>query len=185
MKLTTLAACCLFLGIAAPVSAQVPNPTSQRMEAARQANYCRDLWVTIAIWHATGNTRNPYGIGEYGECNTKLYNGGNWGSFAELLNAVQATMGAMNSQGASFSLNDNRNRTITISTNVGGLSARVTVSGQVVATGGGNVVATGGGNLLSQDGSTVVATGGGNYRVLSAGQRAVPLPGGRVLVVSR
>jgi hypothetical protein len=49
---------------------------------------CHDPWVSRAIVEATGRPAN--GLGDAGECNVRLYNGGQWASYAQLLSAVQA-----------------------------------------------------------------------------------------------
>lgn len=87
--------------------AQVANPTAARVEYARKAGFCADPWVTIVVWFAHGSTRDPNAVGQIGECNVQLYNGGQWGSFDQLLQAYYATDWALNSAGVAFSLTTN------------------------------------------------------------------------------
>jgi hypothetical protein len=66
--------------------AQLPNPSQSDTDAARRRGPCRDPWITIAI-EASSN-RRPKGVGDYGECNYLLYNGGSWSNYDELSRAV-------------------------------------------------------------------------------------------------
>jgi hypothetical protein len=162
--------------------ATIPNPTAAQTAQARAAGFCADPWVTLAIWFETASTRNPNGIGNLGECNIQLYNGGSWNSYDQLVSAVSATMRATNGV---FSMSDNHDGTLTIVTNAGGgFSSWAQVTGRIVATGAGNIVASGAGNIILIGGSNIILIGGSNYRLTSVGQKAIMLPGGHVLVVT-
>lgn len=49
---------------------------------------CRDPWVTKAVSKVTGRT--PKGFGDTGECNIRLYGGGQWGNYQDLVSKVEA-----------------------------------------------------------------------------------------------
>jgi len=165
---------------------QMNNPTAERVAAARKANFCEDPWITIAIWTDSGGMDKPNGVGQLGECRKELYNGGSWGSFAELFRHVQATRAAVRQQGASFSLRDNGGNTLAVITRApNGMEIKEVVAGRLVSQDGGTIVSNGGSGLVSHDGGSIVATGGGNYSVQSAGRATITLPGGRVLVLNK
>ncbi len=189
MKLRLIVASAATLLLASAISAnaqQMNNPTAERVAAARKANFCEDPWITIAIWTDSGGMDKPNGFGQLGECRKELYNGGQWGSFAELFKHVQATRAAIRQQGASFSLRDNGGNTLALITRAAnGMEIKEIIAGRLVSQDGGSIVATGGGNLVSHDGGSIVATGGGNYSVQSAGRATITLPGGRVLVLNK
>ena len=85
-----------------------------------------------------------------------------------------------------FSMIDNHNGTLTITTNAGaGFSSWVETGGRIVAAGGGNIILNGGGNIVATGGGNIILNGGGNYRLTSADQKAITLPGNRILVVTR
>jgi len=56
--------------------------------ATAASGNCQDAWVTSAIKQVTG--RAPNGSGRSGECDIHRYGGGQWSSYADLVNKVQA-----------------------------------------------------------------------------------------------
>ena len=76
------AAAAALSGVATPALAQA-NPSPAETEAARKGP-CRDPWVKIAL-DAT------YGPQKWGKalCSIKLYNNGQWNSYADLLGYVR------------------------------------------------------------------------------------------------
>jgi hypothetical protein len=62
---------------AAPAAAQVPS-----------GGTCRDPWVTRAVTEVLG--RPPEGTRDEGECNYRLYGGGRWTTYDDLLSKVRA-----------------------------------------------------------------------------------------------
>lgn len=76
----------------ATANAQRPNPSDQSVANARRNGPCRDPWITIAIWDLVGGTRQPAGVGDLGECNYMLYNGGSWSSYDQLYRAVDTLL---------------------------------------------------------------------------------------------
>ncbi len=176
-----------LLATAAPLLAQ--GLTASQESRARSANYCRDPWVTFAIWSATGGTRNPNGVGNWGECDVQRYNGGRWRNYQELYQAVDQSLRQLSSQGYQERLTKRDGRSMALNAFANGqqLPCTLIFSGTtVVSPDGATVVAQGGGNLLNQDGSSVVAQGGGNLRLLSTTTKKVfTLPGNRVLIVGK
>jgi len=63
----------------------------QQSPAAAYKGVCRDAWVTQAIREVAG--RNPNGTADLGECNYKLYGGGQWNSYPDLVNKVRVAFG--------------------------------------------------------------------------------------------
>jgi len=187
-----------------PQWGNIVNPAAQRVDYARKAGFCSDPWLTIAIWFAHGSTRDPYGVGQFGECNPLLYKvarftaAGQWGTFAELLQAYSDTDFALRSQGVATSLRDNGNNTLTVETRAGAAYARSVVAGRLTSANGASSVVHGGnsiglnasgvatpgpGSLVSTEGSTLLSDLGSQYRVLSVGSVAIKLPGGRSLIL--
>jgi len=72
--------------------AQLPNPSQSATDSAQRRGPCRDPWITIAIESSSG--RRPQGVGDYGECNYLLYNGGSWSNYDELSRAVRVLLGS-------------------------------------------------------------------------------------------
>ena len=193
--------------------AQVSNPPAARVDYARKAGFCTDPWVTIVIWFAHGSTRDPNGVGNIGECNPQLYNGGQWSTFDQLLQAYYATDKALTSAGVRMTLRDNRNGTLTVDTRIAAAFDTYVVAGKiatvnganlvthvvstgagnvlgnsgagVVGTGGGSVVSTGAGNIVSHDGGTLIGQDGAGYMVMLANRVKVKLPGGRAMIIGR
>src|SRR5215469_1038013 len=142
--------------LAPQAKAVIPNPTAAQVTQARSTGYCADRWVTLAIWFTSGGTRNPQGTGQFGECNVQLYNGGSWSNYDQLVSAVSATQRVTSGL---FQMVDNRNGSLTITTNVGGYVACVKTTGRIVSQGGGNIILNGGGNIVAQGGLNIVAAG--------------------------
>jgi len=173
----------LMLLLSLSAWAVVPNPSPQQTAAARAQNFCSDPWVTLAIADVTGGGF-PKGVAGLGQCDIQLYNGGQWANFDQLVQAVNATLRGIPYN--TFSMVDNHNGTMTIVTDAGGGYQKwVQVTGRIVSQGGGNIVAQGGGNIIGQDGASIILNGGGNYRLQSNSQKAVTLPGGRVLIITK
>lgn len=81
-----------------------------------------------------------------------------------------------------FSLIDNRNGTLTISTAIQGLSARTVVGGRIVIDQGANIITQDGAGIVSHDGGTLISNN--PRQLLSANQRKAAPPGGSMLVVT-
>jgi hypothetical protein len=102
------------------------------------------------------STRQPAGIGDLGECNPALYNGGSWSSYGELYRGVKTALNNMSSANVTITKTSNGDGTVKIVTDAGG-SYKWT---QTV-----KVVSHDGGTLISQDGAGIILNGGGNYTV--------------------
>lgn len=115
------------------------------------AGQCRDPWVTQAVTAVQG--REPAGQGELGECNIKLYGGGQWSSYDDLMNKVRAryprVAGASGPGFANGGTATNLNGNGFISTNGGNQG-----SSPFISTNGSNV---NGNKFISTNGAT--ATG--------------------------
>ncbi len=132
------------------------TPTSQATANARRTGPCSDPWVTIAIIEVTGISRRSIaGVGEFGQCNTALYNGGSWSSYPDLANAVHKVQQALSGAGVSFQM-----------TSLGGGQAQIKVmdGGTVADKMTVQLISANSGKLISQDGGTLVASGGGNHQ---------------------
>jgi hypothetical protein len=182
--LTLLTAGALWFVAAPNVKAQaLAAPTAADTEQARRNGPCRDPWVTIALTYnrlgtyaASSTPTFIAGRDGWGDCNTALYNGGSWNSFAELVKAVQKTSSALS--GANFSY---------VIVNLGGGQVKIksmsdgVQAGIVVL----KLVGNSGGTLITNDGGTLVASGGGNFSVQStATQKKINL-GGSVLIIKK
>jgi hypothetical protein len=171
IKIVVLAAVACF--VSAPVLAQ-PNPTEAQNAIGRN-NPCADPWVSYAVSvvkSSPGVVGRAVGSGSSHECNTQLYNGGSWGSYAELIGHVRQTLTMLTSQGAKFDM-------------VRGAPAIVVTNPQpamLIGQDGAGFISNDGGSFISNNGGTIVPTG---YRLQSAdGARlSLRLPGGRALRV--
>jgi len=61
------------------------NPDETTTRVTKQRGPCSDPWVTMALTRV-------YGAADAGKCDAKLYNGGSWGSYNELIHAVALTL---------------------------------------------------------------------------------------------
>ena len=184
LTLVTLFATVVILSLSSTAANAQPTPTA--LAQAKTANYCSDPWITTAVWSVTGGTRNPSGVGIFGECNPKLYNYASWNNYNQLLQLVGVSLSAISSQAARFTMIDIGNNQLQIKTDLGGgFASTATVSGHIVSQGAGNIVSQGAGNLISQDGASIILNGGGNYKVQSVNQKSLNLPNNYVLVVTR
>jgi hypothetical protein len=183
LKATIFSAAVLLLLTAAAVDAQaLRNPTPQEVAHAKSTGPCRDPWVSIALTYMrlgnymTGaNTSYINGVGDFGECQAALYNGGSWSSFDGLVRGVKTAF-------------DNMRGNVQIRmTSLGAGQARITIDA-----GGGFVdnmtvrlIGHDGGSLIGHDGGSVIAAGGGNFRVQSVGNEKRINLGKSVLVIRR
>lgn len=146
------------------------NPDQTTTNVWRQKGPCSDPWVSIAL-------EAVYGRAESGRCNVKLYNGGNWRDYNELVQAVakvknyptidlsqirvtkvdEDTISLVSKNGVNLGSFDNGRLTVSLPPNLVAAGG-----GNLVAAGGGNLVAAGGGNLVAAGGGNLVAAGGGN-----------------------
>jgi hypothetical protein len=146
------------MSIASTANAQMPQSVVDQLTPKyRRQGPCRDPWLTIAIGDVFASTHTIQGIGDAGECNPHLYNGGSWGSYAELYRGVKTAF-------------DNMRGTVTITKTL--MSDRTYKI--VMDAGPGykpwtQVISNDGGTLISQDGSNIILNGGGNMRVQSTG----------------
>jgi len=153
--------------VAARISGQgfLPNPAEQEIQQARNANYCEDPWITLAIRRTQAGGRNPNGLGTFAECNPGLYSGGHWANFGQLVQAVRATLGSLASQGVRFSLRDNGNNTVTIQTLAGQAVERCMVTGRLLGNrytpNGANAAEQGMGDIVAIEGITSIENGSG------------------------
>ena len=136
------------------------------VSSTASAGQCRDPWVTQAITQITGHA--PRGAGESLDCNYKLYGGGSWSSYPDLVNKVRASYrDPMPSAGIAPGANGatiagGARAGIAGGATVNGSGLVAAGGGNLVAAGGGNLVAAGGGNAVSAGGANLVAAGGGN-----------------------
>lgn len=72
--------------------------------AAAANGDCRDPWVTEVVTKVKG--RAPYGDGERGECNIRLY-GAQWGNKGELESQVRQSFAALEQAGLEWEPNGN------------------------------------------------------------------------------
>jgi hypothetical protein len=154
---------------AATMSAQIRNPTAQEITHAKTTGPCRDPWVSIALTYKrlgtyfTGtSTTYIAGIGDFGECNSQLYNGGSWSSFDELYRGVQE----ISNSGLRITASSLGNGQLKITTDGGGgFIHHDTV--KVLSHDGGTLINMDGASIVINHGSNVVGPGGASYRVQS------------------
>ena len=150
MLLATFAAIILLSLCSATANAQHPNPSAQLVAQARNQGPCSDPWITIAIWDIFASTRQPAGVGRFGDCDPQRYNNGSWSSYADLYQGVKTAFDNMSG-----------NVTTTKSSQPNGTWKIVTDAGSgFVWT---QLVSHDGGGLITSDGAGVVASGGGNF----------------------
>jgi hypothetical protein len=171
----SLSAAILMSLTSASANAQRPNPSAAETQQWRQRGPCGDPWVSKAVTEFKGNVG---GIGNYGDCQTTLYNNGSWSSYDELSRAVQTAQGNLRNAGVSISM-----------TSLGSEQRKITING-----GGGFVVTqtikligNAGGLLITSDGASVIAAGAGNFSGMSTtegNEKRVKL-GKSVLIIRR
>ncbi len=162
----------------------LPNPAEQEIELARKSNYCEDPWITLAIRRTQSGGRNPNGLGTFAECNPKLYRGGEWANYGQLVEAVRATLGSLASQGVRFLLRDNGNNSVTIQTLAGQAVERCVVTGKLLgnryAPDGANAAAQGMGDIVVLEGITFITNDSGDDP-----KSKFRLPNGEWMIVRR
>jgi hypothetical protein len=174
MFFTLMAAGVLLSLSSAPANAQHPNPSAQLVTQARSQGTCSDPWITIAIWDVFASTRQPQGIGKFGDCDPQRYNNGSWSSYAELYQGVKTAFDDM-SGNVNTTKSSLANGNYKIVTDAG--------SGYTWT----QVVSHDGGTLLTSDGAGVVASGGGNFSgkaITDGKERRIKL-GKSVLIIKK
>lgn len=132
----------------ATANAQKPNPSAAETQQWRQKGPCSDPWVSKAVTEYKGSVA---GAGNYGDCQTTMYNNGSWSSYDELYRGVQTAQSNMRSAGVSISMTSLPGNKFQIKTDAGG---------GYVAT---QIITHDGASLSSMDGSTLIASGAGNF----------------------
>jgi hypothetical protein len=188
--LTTVGVCVLLSLSASGVNAQMRNPTPQETARARRTGPCRDPWVSIALtyrrlgnYYTGDNTSYIAGVGDYGECNASLYNGGSWSSFDQLYRGVQTALNNM-SGNVRISMSSLGGRQFRITYDAGGGYAwSQTV--RLIGDAGSTLISSDSASLITDNGGGVVASGGGNFRVQSVGNEKRVNLGRSVLIIRR
>jgi hypothetical protein len=161
------AAVVLMLGGASTSAFAQRNPTDAESNAFRNKP-CRDPWLSIALINEYG--RDVAGSGDADACAPKLYNGGQWNNYADLVRYVRDSHNAFTSAGLSLVVQGGapalKVSNVQLAKDAGISDA---IMGKVVAAGAGNVVAAGAGN--------VVAAGGGNFSLQSATEYHIKIGG--------
>lgn len=67
--------------------AQSYSPTLDSFTRNYPLGTCKDPWVTEVVTRIKGS--KPFGQGDSGECNHRLYGGGHWSNYADLENKVR------------------------------------------------------------------------------------------------
>ena len=175
MKKMTFAAATLVganLVLAGMAHAQ-PNPSQADTNNARN-NPCSDPWVSLAVSVVKtqgGAVGRAAGSGNTGECDVALYGGGQWSSYADLLQKVRATRAALASQNVQFALVGGQGL-LTLIDPGRGLNAA-----NIVGAGAGNIVGAGAGNIVGAGAGNIVGAGAGN--VVSPGYSLQSADGAR------
>jgi hypothetical protein len=177
----------VFASLPSIASAQLPQSVVDQLTPKyRSQGPCRDPWITIAINDVFANTREIKGVGDAGECNKYLYNGGTWSNYAELYKAVKQSFDDQAAGRLQITKKALANGNFEIATSIVGRPEFTNT--QIVSHDGGtlltsdgagltiSVVAQGGGNMIGNSGSTLVSTNGGN--ILSNNHGSVVGPGG-------
>lgn len=187
MKILSLLLGSLSISLIASAALAQPNPDAEAERLGRN-NPCSDPWVSLAVSVAKthdGVVGRASGSGNSDECNIKLYNGGHWGSYAELLQYVRQTQQVLASQNVRFETRNGVPALMLIdpSRRLSPQNIVSTNGSNILLNGGGNIVAQGGGNIVAQGGGNIVAQGGGNLHLMSTdGARvAFRLPDGSAL----
>lgn len=172
----------IFIIFTAPASAQMRNPTAQEIAHAKSTGPCSDPQITIALTYKrlgnymTGSSTSYInGVGNLGECQSSLYNGGSWSSFAELYRGVETAFNNMNGN-VSIKMSNLGNGTARITVDAGpGFVDNMTV----------RLIGHDGGSLIGHDGGSVIAAGGGNFHVQSTGTEKRINLGKSVLIIRK
>jgi hypothetical protein len=178
MLFTSLAAGVLLSLSSVTANAQHPNPSAQLVAQARSQGTCSDPWITIAIWDVFASTRQPQGVGRFGDCDPQRYNNGSWSSYAELYQGVKTAFDNLTSSGVTTTLAP-----------LGGGQAKITTNagGGFLATQTVRLIGHDGASLIGMDGSTIVASGGGNFSgkaITDGNERRIKL-GKSVLIIKK
>ena len=172
----------LLLIFAVTATAQMRNPTAQEIAHARSTGPCSDPQISIALTYKrlgnymTGSSTSYInGVGNFGECQSSLYNGGSWSSFAELYRGVETALNNM-SGNVSIKMSNLGNGTARITVDAGsGFVDNMTVK----------LIGHDGGSLIGHDGGSVIAAGGGNFHVQSTGTEKRINLGKSVLIIRK
>lgn len=124
-----------------------------------------DPWIKEIYMSTWG--RSPTAM----EYNIQNYNGGHWGSKAELMKYVYEFQKNLNSAGIAFKYSKpivGNKVVVGIFQNGTQIAADLISNdgGSIVAQGGGNIISTNGAGIVAQGGGNIVAQGGGNISVL-------------------
>lgn len=173
--LFTFMAVAILLSLSsATANAQHPNPTAQQVAQARSQGPCSDPWITWAIWDVFASTRQPAGVGRFGDCDPQRYNNGSWSSYNELYQGVKTAFDNMTG-----------NVNTTKSSLANGNYKIVTDAGSGFSWT--QIVSHDGGTLITSDGAGVVASGGGNFSgkaITDGNERRIKL-GKSVLIIRK
>jgi hypothetical protein len=171
MKILKCVAAATALLVCGTALAQtVPNPSPAQVQAARARQACGDPWVTIAL-------ESLYGRVDRLLCDTRLYVGGRWSSYDQLLRDVRAkNYGIYSYQPMRIGGEGRLSGQMALGVFRGG-NLVAAGGGNLVAAGGGNLVAAGGGNVLYILKGTLVSPGGGSYRLQTTEGRIAPVIG--------
>ncbi len=195
-KIFTVVAAALLLSILSASSfAQTdarlyPNPTEAENKKYRN-NPCSDPWISRAWIDITSGIELAPGFGGAGACDAKLYNGGTWNSYYQLVQAMQQVRNDLRNEQVKFfafkvkgnsnivagvALQDiNQKNAVLGGALVGNDGASIAATPeQLVAAGGGNLVAAGGGNISTSPGAS--------YR-LAAGVKRIIKVGKSVIII--
>jgi hypothetical protein len=189
----TLVAAALFISLVSITSfAQsglYPNPTEAENQRYRNKP-CADPWVSRAWVDLSASTEVAPGMGSVGACDTNIYNGGRWSSYAELVGYVRGVRNSLYQQRAQFRSFTGRNRERGVA--LLDLNERGAVlGGWIVGTNGGNIiaadaqriVASGGGNIVASGAGNIITNAGSNYSLQATGaKRVIKLPNAAIII---
>jgi hypothetical protein len=196
-KYLPIVAVCAALGVTAGASAQkLPNPNAVETERGRN-NPCADPWLSYAVSVAKsspGVVGRAAGEGSTGECNTKLYNNGNWGSYDELVGHARATIAMLASQNVKHEVIGRSAKVVLIDPKKGvpaqsvvgvisGNAAAFVQPSPVISGGAGNIISGGAGNIISGGAGNVVLPGQRNLLSTDGAKFSFKLPAGALLRV--
>ena len=171
MKILKCAVAAAALLVCGTANAQaVPDPSPAQVQAARARQAYGDPWVTIAL-------ESLYGRVDRLLCDTRLYVGGHWSSYDQLLRDDRAQdYGIYSCQRIQIGGEGRLAGQMALAVFRGG-NLVAAGGGDLVAAGGGNLVAAGGGNVLYILKGTLVSPGGGSYRLQTTEGRIAPVIG--------
>jgi hypothetical protein len=116
------------------------------------------------------------GEGSTGECNTKLYNNGSWGSYDELVGHARATISMLAGQNVKHEMVGGAPKVVLIDPRKG-IPAQAVVAPPIISGNAGAfvppapIIAGGAGNIVAGGAGNIVAGGAGN--VVGPNQRHV------------